>query len=66
MTLEQASAEAGQRIEALDLVPRVLAWTEKRQVRAPIFRALVSGVLSARPPSDIVHELMTGPLEVGI
>ena len=66
MTLEQASAEAGQRIEALDLVPRVLAWTERRHVRAPIFRALVSGVLSARPPSDIVHELMTGPLEVGI
>jgi glycerol-3-phosphate dehydrogenase (NAD(P)+) len=66
MKLDAALAEAAQRIEAVDLVPRVVAWAEKRNVRTPIFRALASGVLSSRPASDILHELMTGPLEAGI
>jgi glycerol-3-phosphate dehydrogenase (NAD(P)+) len=66
MKLEAALREANQRIEAVDLVPRVIAWAEKRNVRTPIFRALGAGVLSSRPASDILHELMTGPLEAGI
>jgi glycerol-3-phosphate dehydrogenase (NAD(P)+) len=65
-SLEEASAQAGQRIEALDLVPRLVAWAETRHLRLPIFRALVSGVLSPRPADQIVHDLMTGPLEAGV
>jgi glycerol-3-phosphate dehydrogenase (NAD(P)+) len=64
--LGAALAEAGQRIEAVELVPRVVAWAERLHVRAPIFGALASGVLSSRPPADILHELMTGPIEAGI
>jgi glycerol-3-phosphate dehydrogenase (NAD(P)+) len=64
--LEAALAEAGQRIEAVELVPRVVAWAERHHVRAPIFRALARGVLSSRPAADILHELMTGPIEAGL
>ena len=64
-TLDAALAVAGQRIEAVELVPRVVAWAEAKGVRVPIFRTLVQGVLSAKPTNDIVHELMTGPLEAG-
>jgi glycerol-3-phosphate dehydrogenase (NAD(P)+) len=64
--LAAALAEAGQRIEAVDLAPRVVAWSEKNGVRAPIFTALSKGVLSSRPTTDIMHDLMTGPIEVGI
>jgi glycerol-3-phosphate dehydrogenase (NAD(P)+) len=64
-TLETALAGAGQRIEAVDLVPRVIAWAHKTGVRAPIFRMLADGVLSSKPTREILHEMMTGPLEAG-
>ena len=63
---EDAVRKAGQRIEAVELAPRVAAWAEAHGVRAPIFAALARGVLSSRPARDIVHELMTGPIEAGI
>ncbi len=66
LKLDAALAEAGQRIEAVELVPRVAAWAETHHVRAPIFRALARGVLSSRPAADILHDLMTGPIEVGV
>lgn len=62
MTAEQALAESKQRVEAVELIPRVLAWAERRGVRAPIFRALTKGVLSSRSPRAIVDELMTAPI----
>jgi glycerol-3-phosphate dehydrogenase (NAD(P)+) len=61
-TLEQALRDAKQRVEAVELIPRVVDWAEKQGVRAPIFRALTSGVLSARSPRAIVDELMTAPI----
>jgi glycerol-3-phosphate dehydrogenase (NAD(P)+) len=64
--LDAALASVGQRIEAVDLIPRVAAWAEAHGVRTPIFAALARGVLSSRPAEDIVHELMTGPIEVGL
>jgi glycerol-3-phosphate dehydrogenase (NAD(P)+) len=63
--LEVALAASGQRIEAVELVPRVAAWAEANGVRAPIFHALAHGVLSAKPTDEIVRALMTGPQEAG-
>ena len=63
MVLADALRGAGQRVEAVDLIPRVNAWAKAHGVRAPIFRALTEGVLTARSPDVIIRELMTGPIE---
>ena len=62
-TLDQAIAEAKLRVEAVDLIPRVVRFAESRGVRAPIFRALAGDVLAGKPKEDIVRDLMAGPLE---
>lgn len=62
-SVEEAVRETNQRVEAVELIPRVVAWANAQDVRCPIFTALTQGVLAARSPSDIVHELMTGPIE---
>lgn len=61
--LEDVLPAAGQRIEAVDLAPRVVAWADRMGVRAPIFHMLADGVLSSRPTTEILHAMMTGPLE---
>ena len=63
--LEAALAAVGQRIEAVDLVPRVVAGADRADVRTPIFHMLAEGVLSSKPTREILHEMMTGPLEAG-
>lgn len=60
---EEARKAAPLRVEAVDLVPRVAAWAERQGVRAPIFRALASGVVDGRRGDAILHELMTLPVE---
>jgi len=62
-SLRDALASAKLRVEAVDLVPRVVHFAESRGVSAPIFRALAHDVLGGRPKDDIVRSLMTGPLE---
>jgi glycerol-3-phosphate dehydrogenase (NAD(P)+) len=64
-TLKDALGAIGQRIEAVDLIPRVARWADARGVRAPIFHMLADGVLASKPTPDILHEMMTGPLEAG-
>lgn len=61
---EDALAAAGLRVEAVDLIPRVAAWAEARGVRAPIFRALSSGIDRSRKADAILLELMTLPVEI--
>jgi glycerol-3-phosphate dehydrogenase (NAD(P)+) len=63
--LDTAIKSVGQRIEAVELVPRVLAWAHGKGVRTPIFHMLADGVLSSKPTREILHEMMTGPLEAG-
>ncbi len=62
-TLDEAKAVAKLRIEALDLVPRVYEWAKAHKVSTPIFHALAMGILKARAVSEVVHELMTSPVE---
>jgi len=59
MTLERALADAGQRVEAVELTARVSAWAEARGVPAPIFGALAGGVLSGQGDA-LVREIMNG------
>ena len=64
-TLDESKEGRSQaaRIEALELIPRVVEWASAHKVKAPIFHALASGILAALPVSAVVHELMTGPVE---
>jgi glycerol-3-phosphate dehydrogenase (NAD(P)+) len=60
----QAAKAAELRVEAVELIPHVLAWAEAAGVRAPIFRALSTGVLGGKKGEAIVHELMTLPIDM--
>jgi glycerol-3-phosphate dehydrogenase (NAD(P)+) len=59
-SLEQAVAGTKQRVEAVELTGRLVAWAEARGVRAPVFRTLARGVLSGGPREALVRELMAG------
>jgi glycerol-3-phosphate dehydrogenase (NAD(P)+) len=63
LSRDEAVKAAELRVEAVELIPRVSTWAEARGVRAPIFRALASGVLDGRRADAILHELMTLPIE---
>ena len=60
---EEAVKAAQLRVEALELIPRISEWAERRGVRAPIFRALAGGVAFGKKADAILHELMTLPIE---
>jgi glycerol-3-phosphate dehydrogenase (NAD(P)+) len=60
-TAADALAEARHSVEAVELVPRILAWCEQRELRTPIFRALGLGILGGHPPDTLLHQLMTMP-----
>jgi glycerol-3-phosphate dehydrogenase (NAD(P)+) len=59
----EAAKSAPLRTEALELIPRVARWAEAHGVRAPIFRALASGVMDKQKADSILLELMTAPVE---
>jgi glycerol-3-phosphate dehydrogenase (NAD(P)+) len=58
-SLEKAIASAGLRVEAVELIPHIAAWTEKRKVRAPIFWALQRLLLGETTTEKLVDDLMT-------
>jgi glycerol-3-phosphate dehydrogenase (NAD(P)+) len=59
-SLEEALADAGQRVEAVDLTAQLVAWAASREVAAPIFGTLAGSVLAGRTPDALVRELMRG------
>jgi glycerol-3-phosphate dehydrogenase (NAD(P)+) len=59
-SLEEALAEAGQRVEAVELTAQIVAWAAARDVAAPIFGTLAGSVLTGRTPDALVRELMRG------
>ncbi len=61
MSLQDAMSAAKLRVEAVELIPRIVRWTEARHVRAPILAALSRGVLGKKSPQDLVAELMLAP-----
>jgi glycerol-3-phosphate dehydrogenase (NAD(P)+) len=62
-SIEQALVSAKLRVEAVQLIPRISRWCHDRSVQAPIFHAIANGVLRSSSPEQIVHELMTTPLQ---
>lgn len=65
LSVAQAKDEAQQRLEAIELIPRVVTWCEANKVRAPIFGALRSIVLDNLPASEILAQLMSMPMKEG-
>jgi glycerol-3-phosphate dehydrogenase (NAD(P)+) len=61
-TLEQALAGAGQRVEAVALASRVVAWAERSGLETPIFGALAHGILAGGSRDAVVQQLMTATL----
>ncbi len=56
--LPKALAMAGSRVEAVELIPRVAAWTERNKVRAPIFAALRRLIEGEASSARIIDDLM--------
>ena len=65
ISVPDARANATERIEAIDLIPRIVAWSDVNRVRTPIFHALAAGIAGTRTTSQILQELMTAPMEEG-
>jgi glycerol-3-phosphate dehydrogenase (NAD(P)+) len=61
-TLEQALAGAGQRVEAVELTGRIVAWAARSGVEAPMLASLARRILGGGSPQGLVGDLMAGPL----
>ncbi len=57
--LQKAVADAAVRVEAVELIPRVVAWTQAHEVRAPIFASLDLLLRGEATPERLVDDLMT-------
>jgi glycerol-3-phosphate dehydrogenase (NAD(P)+) len=57
--LDSAIREARLRVEAVELVPRLVRWAVEQKVRVPIFSALSKGLFAGTPTDQLIHELMT-------
>ena len=53
----------GMRVEAVELVPRIVAFADKNKVRTPIFHAMASAVLEGKAAEHLLNDLMTRPVE---
>jgi glycerol-3-phosphate dehydrogenase (NAD(P)+) len=60
--LDDALASLGERVEVVELAPRVAAWADKHKVPAPIFHAVVHALEGGHSAASLVETLMTGPL----
>ena len=63
MNIEKAASTVPMRVEAVELLPRVVAWARERKVRVPIFSAMADQVFRGAPVEEVVHGLMTLPVE---
>ena len=61
-TVESATKDAGMRIEAVELVPRVVTWAKEHHVDVPIFDALARAIFGKAKIGEIIQELMTNPM----
>lgn len=52
----------GQRVEAIDLAPRVAAFAQRHKIASPILTTVAEGILVRRPTEELLHRLMTAPM----
>jgi glycerol-3-phosphate dehydrogenase (NAD(P)+) len=60
--MESALAKLGQKIEAIELAPRVAAFAKRHKIVAPILDAVAQGILARKPTEELLHQLMTAPM----
>jgi glycerol-3-phosphate dehydrogenase (NAD(P)+) len=58
-----ALSAVGMRVEAVELVPKLVAFADKHKVRAPIFHSMSSAILEGKPAEHLLDDLMTRPVE---
>lgn len=61
-SMESALGKLGQRIEAVELAPRVAAFAERFKVAAPILTTVAHGIVAGHPVDELVAALMTAPM----
>lgn len=61
-SIEQALQRVGARVEGVELLPRIVAFSASHDVRAPIFAALERGFRKSATPGELIEELMTLPI----
>jgi glycerol-3-phosphate dehydrogenase (NAD(P)+) len=57
--VEEAITIAHLRVEAIDLIPRIVAFAKERKVAAPVFGALF-GILQKKPVAMMVEQMFAG------
>ncbi|MBL8602099.1 MAG: NAD-binding protein [Myxococcales bacterium] len=57
--LDVARQKAGQRIEAITLMPRVVALAKRERVEAPVFETIARALTGSITPQEILSGLMT-------
>jgi glycerol-3-phosphate dehydrogenase (NAD(P)+) len=62
-SVAEGAAAAGQRIEAITLLPHLVAWTQKRKVRASILAGTADAVLGGKSRDELIAALMAAPME---
>jgi glycerol-3-phosphate dehydrogenase (NAD(P)+) len=61
-SIESVLAELGQRIEAVELAPRVKEFAERHKVAAPIVSTIADGILGRKSVPELLQRLMTAPI----
>lgn len=64
--MDSALAKLGQKIEAVELAPRVATFAKRHRIVAPILDAVAEGIIaqtsSKNPTEVLLHRLMTAPM----
>ena len=60
--VKAALAAAGQRIEAVALLPHLVAWTKRHGVRASILAAIADAVVGGKSREALIAALMAAPM----
>ncbi len=61
-SLDEARTAAGERTEAVALLPKLRDWTHAKKVAAPILSTIASSMLEGRPRDRLIHDLMVTPI----
>jgi glycerol-3-phosphate dehydrogenase (NAD(P)+) len=62
LPISEAVQSVRPRVEAVELLPRLISWAHLRELRVPILSAIEKDVFAGRPAERIIEELMTLPV----
>ncbi len=61
-SIDDAVKELGQRIEAIELAPRIAEFAARHKVAAPILTTVAEGILGQKSAPELVQKLMSAPI----